>query len=396
MPISISKHALQMFKSLFEAHFSSFENKAYAFQETIRKEQGLKSDIITEIPKLINDHSDPIELAEQMLTLVLDKFTNSIDRRQLKDIEALKENFPDKYKEFCLLLSEMLTSNGNEDDLFEALHKKIVCFHKSHSKTKVRATLFHLLLVALACKENSKTIFGTVTFFQLILTFFYDLNGFSMDDKDIVKNFTLVNKAVGILHNKMTNTWGWKPNDYTEVQSALWMILKNGKKVKNYCNAKKAVAESNKEIAKEFKEQVKNLPPLPEKYVESKRRIGQELLRKQLLGLYKNTCMLTEISNLELLRVSHIKPWKDCEDKSEKLDVNNCFLLSALWDLAFDSGLITFKDNGQLQLSSKLNESSKEYLRHQSPLVLNEEQRKYLSWHRMHVFQKTKKKSKAG
>jgi putative restriction endonuclease len=38
-------------------------------------------------------------------------------------------------------------------------------------------------------------------------------------------------------------------------------------------------------------------------------------------------------------------PWAECDD-AQRLDVHNGLLLSALWDAAFDSGLISFADDG--------------------------------------------------
>ena len=389
-------YKLRLFKELFEAHFGSIENKAEAFQEAIRDEHGSKNELIATVPKLMNSISDPIKLGEKFLDLVVEKLDNSIDYRQLDNIRKLKDKSPELYKEFCSLLNEMLRSQGTEDEVFEVMHKKIVAYHDSSKNTKFRATLFHLLLVALACRKDSKTIYGAVEFFKTILFFFYERIGFSKNDKEIVQNFQLVNKIVSKLRTKMTDNWGWKPNDITEVHSALWMIMKNDNKVKSYIKTKNSFAKSNKELVKEFEEKVAKLHPDGGKDVTVTQRQGQALLRKALLYLNNNRCMLTGIDNVELLRVSHIKPWKDCVNQGEQLDLNNCFLLSGLWDLAFDRGLLTFSDNGKLRLSVKLKKCSKKFLTHKSPLVLNTEQRKYLQWHREHVFTKSKTKSNAG
>jgi putative restriction endonuclease len=55
-----------------------------------------------------------------------------------------------------------------------------------------------------------------------------------------------------------------------------------------------------------------------------------------------------------LLRASHIIPWAECESDAERLDVHNGLLLSALWDAAFDKGLISFADDGTPLPSPKL------------------------------------------
>lgn len=70
-------------------------------------------------------------------------------------------------------------------------------------------------------------------------------------------------------------------------------------------------------------------------------RIGQGQFRKDLLKNFKETCLLTGISHTSLLVASHIKPWKDCDNK-ERLDAKNGLLLSSLMDKLFDRHFITF------------------------------------------------------
>jgi hypothetical protein len=74
-------------------------------------------------------------------------------------------------------------------------------------------------------------------------------------------------------------------------------------------------------------------------------RIGQNLFRDALLDYWSQRCPLTGITEPGLLRASHIVPWSDCDDE-QRLDVHNGLLLSALWDAAFDQGLVSFADDG--------------------------------------------------
>src|SRR5438093_853602 len=53
-------------------------------------------------------------------------------------------------------------------------------------------------------------------------------------------------------------------------------------------------------------------------------------------------CPLTGVTVPAVLRASHILPWADCTD-AQRLDVHNGLLLSALWDAAFDCGLVSFE-----------------------------------------------------
>jgi putative restriction endonuclease len=59
-----------------------------------------------------------------------------------------------------------------------------------------------------------------------------------------------------------------------------------------------------------------------------------------------------------LLRASHIGPWAECND-GQRLDVHNGLLLSALWDGAFDAGLVSFADDGAALASPELSAAAR-------------------------------------
>jgi putative restriction endonuclease len=58
---------------------------------------------------------------------------------------------------------------------------------------------------------------------------------------------------------------------------------------------------------------------------------------------------------------AHIVPWVDCDDE-QRLNVHNGLLLSALWDAAFDNGLISFADDGVVLASPSLSEAARRSL----------------------------------
>lgn len=118
-------------------------------------------------------------------------------------------------------------------------------------------------------------------------------------------------------------------------------------------------------------------------------RIGQAQFRKALLDYWDERCCVTGIADTDLLRASHIKPWSRCEDDAERLDVHNGLLLSALWDAAFDKGLVTFDENMQAIFSSQLSASARDSLQTNSAHKLEnvtEKHAKYLCWHREKLF----------
>lgn len=83
-------------------------------------------------------------------------------------------------------------------------------------------------------------------------------------------------------------------------------------------------------------------------------RVGQGIFREALLAYWGGRCPMTGISDPALLRASHIVPWSQCDNDAHRLDVHNGLLLSALWDAAFDAGLVSFTDDGSVLFSSKL------------------------------------------
>jgi len=120
-----------------------------------------------------------------------------------------------------------------------------------------------------------------------------------------------------------------------------------------------------------------------------RRRIGQDIYREALMQYWKGCCAVTACDVPQLLRASHAKPWKDANDE-ERLDVYNGFLLRADLDALFDTGLITFSDEGELVISPKLSEYQVRGLGLDTPLHLiwiEPAHRRYLAWHRERVFQ---------
>lgn len=93
---------------------------------------------------------------------------------------------------------------------------------------------------------------------------------------------------------------------------------------------------------------------LPETERESvvKARIGQGMFRKQLLEMWDG-CAITGVKLPDVLRASHIKPWRDCTN-AERTNRYNGLLLLPQYDHLFDKKLISFEDDGQLVRSPVL------------------------------------------
>jgi putative restriction endonuclease len=113
-------------------------------------------------------------------------------------------------------------------------------------------------------------------------------------------------------------------------------------------------------------------------------RLGQQNFRRDLLNFWDGKCALTALDFPELLRASHIKPWRDCEAK-ERLDPDNGLLLAVHIDGLFDRGLISFDDAGGIILSNRLNEEHLSCFGISANLrisKLTQGHRKYLMHHR--------------
>ncbi|WP_458722404.1 HNH endonuclease [Pseudomonas brenneri] len=75
-------------------------------------------------------------------------------------------------------------------------------------------------------------------------------------------------------------------------------------------------------------------------------RRGQGIFRQRALAI-ESQCRLTGVNDQSFLIASHIKPWKDCAN-DERLDGSNGLMLAPHIDKLFDSGWISFSDNGDL------------------------------------------------
>lgn len=137
----------------------------------------------------------------------------------------------------------------------------------------------------------------------------------------------------------------------------------------------------------QFQAEVKDLPTRTEAERLVVQRIGQDVFRSGLLEYWQGRCPLTGISDEPLLRASHIIPWKDCSSDAERLDVHNGLLLSALWDAAFDRGLVSFDDTGCPAFSSQISDDARQVLHWKAPIKLKPEHIERLAWHRENVFQ---------
>lgn len=119
----------------------------------------------------------------------------------------------------------------------------------------------------------------------------------------------------------------------------------------------------------------------------TKARIGQGTFRQQLLEMWEG-CAVTDVRLPNVLRASHIKPWR-FSTNSERLDPYNGLLLLPQYDQLFDKGLISFDENGEILRSpaldgiepAKIGIDVKDRLR-----SLSRRHRRFLEYHRAQIF----------
>lgn len=112
-------------------------------------------------------------------------------------------------------------------------------------------------------------------------------------------------------------------------------------------------------------------------------RRGQGNFRKDLEKIWKTGCPVSGHTTRELLRASHIMPWREA-DNGQRLDPNNGILLSANLDALFDKYLISFSEDGSLLISDLLSADERRRLdvTEGSKISLIDAQKRYLEHHR--------------
>ena len=91
---------------------------------------------------------------------------------------------------------------------------------------------------------------------------------------------------------------------------------------------------------------LREVPSSTERDALTKARLGQGLFRHRVAEL-EPACRVTGLARQQFLVASHIKPWRDCDNR-ERLSGANGLLLSPHVDKLFDRHWISFDADGQL------------------------------------------------
>jgi putative restriction endonuclease len=138
----------------------------------------------------------------------------------------------------------------------------------------------------------------------------------------------------------------------------------------------------------QFRDSYKNLQETSREAVVQS-RIGQGEFRAALIKYWKG-CSVSNCKQIELLRASHIKPWR-LSSNEERLDLYNGLLLVPNLDICFDLGFISFDNDGKILISSKMDEVTLFQLgisRSMKLVHLEKRHMEFLRFHRENIFQR--------
>ena len=137
---------------------------------------------------------------------------------------------------------------------------------------------------------------------------------------------------------------------------------------------------------------VRNDPDLDETtrraVIEARRGQGRFRLNVEAV---EQRCRISGVSDLRLLKASHIKPWRSCSTTAERLDGNNGLLLCPTWTTYSTAATSPLKTRGRVLISPLVDEAQIALLGVSTAPPLNVGpfnvgQTDYLRFHRQSVF----------
>jgi hypothetical protein len=171
-----------------------------------------------------------------------------------------------------------------------------------------------------------------------------------------------------------------------EAQGAVWCATGGWKPVGSELDQRLSNdAEREERIERDLADSAPDLSKLEEterKTIVGARR-GQGRYRNELLGLWSG-CAVTGCTEENILRASHLKPWRDSTNE-ERLDRFNGLLLTPNLDLLLDRCLISFTDEGTMLISRSISPSDRDALGlRERPCLrfVQVQHRRYLAFHR--------------
>jgi putative restriction endonuclease len=134
----------------------------------------------------------------------------------------------------------------------------------------------------------------------------------------------------------------------------IWDEFSENKEFLIFESERKLAEKENLTIESKFDDLFQDLKDIKgeTKLREVKTRVNQNVFRQIVVANYSGKCAITGIDLTELLFASHIIPWS--KNEYERLNPENGICLSALYDKAYDKGLIAINEKYQVLISEKL------------------------------------------
>lgn len=140
----------------------------------------------------------------------------------------------------------------------------------------------------------------------------------------------------------------------TKIVQPIWDEFFNNQEELVFLSEQILAQKENTSIENKYEDLLFDIKDLKGEMVtrEVKTRVNQSVFRQMVLSNYNTKCAITGIDLPQLLLASHIIPWSKNEE--HRLNPENGICLSALYDKAFDKGLIGIDLNYEIILSKDL------------------------------------------
>jgi len=198
-------------------------------------------------------------------------------------------------------------------------------------------------------------------------------------------------KEAGIVESSLIEIVS--PKEFEEISEKITklpiFIERNSRGNNMYSSALNKYSEFLSDSASELEQDIEEIltdqtKSETDKLTYVKSRIGQGEFRKQLISYWKG-CAVTGYKTPSLLIASHIKPWRD-SDNRERLDRFNGLLLTPNIDRAFDNGFLSFNEKGNILISNIFENPKVLGIHGEMSINLHSEHYRYMEYHRDVVF----------
>ncbi|MFK7032685.1 HNH endonuclease [Flavobacterium oreochromis] len=140
----------------------------------------------------------------------------------------------------------------------------------------------------------------------------------------------------------------------TKIVQPIWDEFFNNQEELIYLSEQILAKKENTSLENKYQELLFDIKDLKGETAirQVKTRVNQSVFRQIVLANYSTKCAISGIDIPELLLASHIIPWS--KNENHRLNPENGICLSALYDKAFDKGIIGINKNYQVILSTSL------------------------------------------